>query len=34
MNIAIVGSGALGLYYGARLQYAVDQLYFFLRRDY
>ncbi len=34
MNIAIVGSGALVLYYGARLQYAGDQLHFLLRRDY
>ncbi len=34
MNIAIIGSGALGLYYGARLQQAGENVHFLLRRDY
>ncbi len=34
MRIAVVGAGALGLYYGAMLQRAGNDLYFILRRDY
>ena len=34
MRIAMVGSGALGLYYGAMLQRGGHQLSFLLRRDY
>jgi 2-dehydropantoate 2-reductase len=34
MNIAIVGSGALGLYYGALLQRDGHEVHFLLRRDY
>lgn len=34
LNIAVVGAGALGLYYGAMLQRAGHQLHFLLRRDY
>lgn len=34
MNIAIVGAGALGLYYGAMLQRAGNEVHFVLRRDY
>jgi len=34
MNIGVVGSGALGLYYGSRLQKGGHQVAFLLRRDY
>jgi 2-dehydropantoate 2-reductase len=34
MKIAIVGAGALGLYYGALLQRAGEDVHFLLRRDY
>lgn len=34
MRIAIVGAGALGLYYGAMLQRAGHDLHYLLRRDY
>lgn len=34
MRIAVVGSGALGLYYGALLQRAGEDVRFLLRRDY
>ena len=34
MKIAIVGSGALGLYYGALLQNGGHEVHFLLRRDY
>ncbi len=34
MNIAVVGAGALGLYYGALLQRAGHSVRFLLRRDY
>jgi len=34
MKIAIVGSGALGLYYGALLQRGGQDIHFLLRRDY
>lgn len=34
MKIAVVGSGALGLYYGAMLQRAGHDLHFLLRRDF
>jgi 2-dehydropantoate 2-reductase len=34
MKIAIVGSGALGLYYGALLQKGGHEVHFLLRRDY
>ncbi|MDD2366513.1 MAG: putative 2-dehydropantoate 2-reductase [Desulfuromonadaceae bacterium] len=34
MKIAIVGSGALGLYYGALLQQGGSDVHFLLRRDY
>ena len=34
MNVAVVGAGALGLYYGAMLQHAGEDLHFLLRRDY
>lgn len=34
MNIAVVGAGALGLYYGAMLQRAGNEVRFLLRRDY
>jgi 2-dehydropantoate 2-reductase len=34
MKIAIVGSGALGLYYGALLQKSGHEVYFLLRSDY
>ena len=34
MRIAIVGSGALGLFYGAHLQRAGNEVRFLLRRDY
>jgi 2-dehydropantoate 2-reductase len=34
MRIAIVGAGALGLYYGAMLQRAGNDVHFILRRDY
>jgi 2-dehydropantoate 2-reductase len=33
MKIAIIGAGALGLYYGARLQQAGEDVHFLLRRD-
>ncbi len=34
MKIAVVGSGALGLYYGALLQRGGEDIHFLLRRDY
>lgn len=34
MKIAIVGAGALGLYYGALLQRAGEDVHFLLRRDF
>lgn len=34
MRIAVIGSGALGLYYGALLQHAGNDVRFLLRRDY
>lgn len=34
MKIAIIGSGALGLYYGAMLQRGGHEVHFLLRRDY
>ncbi|MDD2582241.1 MAG: putative 2-dehydropantoate 2-reductase [Desulfuromonadaceae bacterium] len=34
MKIAIIGSGALGLYYGAMLQRGGQEVHFLLRRDY
>ncbi|PLX74002.1 MAG: 2-dehydropantoate 2-reductase [Desulfuromonas sp.] len=34
MRIAIVGSGALGLFYGARLLHSEQNVHFLLRRDY
>jgi 2-dehydropantoate 2-reductase len=34
MKIALVGAGALGLYYGALLQRAGEDVHFLLRRDY
>lgn len=34
MRIAVVGSGALGLYYGSMLQKAGNDVHFLLRRDY
>lgn len=34
MKIAIVGAGALGLYYGALLQRAGENVFYLLRRDY
>ena len=34
MRIAIVGAGALGLYYGAMLQRGGNDVRFLLRRDY
>lgn len=34
MKIAVIGAGALGLYYGAMLQRAGNQVNFLLRRDY
>lgn len=34
MRIAVVGSGAVGLYYGARLQRAGEDVHFLLRGDY
>ena len=34
MTIAMIGSGALGLYYGARLQQAGEDIHFLLRSDY
>ncbi len=34
MKIAIIGSGALGLYYGAMLQRSGHEVHFLLRRDY
>nr|WP_320114809.1 putative 2-dehydropantoate 2-reductase [uncultured Desulfuromonas sp.] len=34
MIIAMIGSGALGLYYGARLQQAGENVHFLLRSDY
>ena len=33
MKIAVIGAGALGLYYGALLQKAGNDLHFLLRRD-
>lgn len=33
MSIAIIGSGALGLYYGAMLQHAGEEVHFLMRRD-
>ena len=34
MRIGIVGSGAVGLYYGARLQRSGQDVHFLLRKDY
>jgi ketopantoate reductase len=34
MRIGIIGSGALGLYYGAMLQRSGEDVHFLLRRDY
>jgi len=34
MRTAIIGAGALGLYYGARLQQGGEEVHFLLRRDY
>ena len=34
MRIAIIGAGALGLYYGALLQKGGEEVHFLLRRDY
>lgn len=34
MKIAVVGCGAVGSYYGARLAYAGDEVHFLLRSDY
>lgn len=34
MRIAIIGAGALGLYYGALLQQGGEEVHFLLRRDY
>jgi 2-dehydropantoate 2-reductase len=34
MRIAIVGAGALGLYYGAKLQRAGNDVHYLMRRDY
>lgn len=34
MKIGIIGSGALGLYYGAMLQHSGEDVHFLLRRDY
>lgn len=34
MRIGVIGSGALGLYYGALLQRAGHDLHFLLRRDF
>ena len=34
MKIAVVGCGAVGSYYGAKLARAGDEVYFLLRSDY
>src|SRR5210317_854548 len=34
MRVGVIGSGALGLYYGALLQRAGHDVHFLLRRDY
>src|SRR5210317_1926877 len=34
MRVGVIGSGALGLYYGALLQKAGHDVHFLLRRDY
>jgi 2-dehydropantoate 2-reductase len=34
MRIAVIGAGALGLYYGAKLQKSGNDVHFLLRRDY
>jgi 2-dehydropantoate 2-reductase len=34
MNIAVIGAGAIRLYFGARLQHSGHDVRFLLRRDY